>query len=79
MTKQVVHKPLTLTLSPQAGRGDAIAAARSGISAVAGRCDVAALPFSPPAGRRSRQGDEGQTASLTNSSFKQEAHHAPRS
>ncbi|PYB74006.1 hypothetical protein DMY87_09840 [Rhizobium wuzhouense] len=80
MTIQVAHKPLTLTLSPQAGRGDAIAAAaRSGISVVAGRCDVAALPFSPLAGRRSRQGDEGQTASLTNSSFKQEALHAPRS
>ncbi|PDT45921.1 hypothetical protein CO661_21205 [Sinorhizobium fredii] len=37
--------PLTLTLSPRAGRGD---------------CDVATCPFSPPAGRRWRQPDEGR-------------------
>jgi assimilatory nitrate reductase catalytic subunit/cobaltochelatase CobN len=37
--------PLTLTLSPQAGRGD-----RKGT----------AYPFSPPAGRRWRQPDEGR-------------------
>ncbi|RVL65280.1 hypothetical protein CN137_08490 [Sinorhizobium meliloti] len=36
--------PLTLTLSPHAGRGDFVSAAD---------------PFSPLAGRRSRQGDEG--------------------
>jgi hypothetical protein len=79
MSTFFAHIPLTLTLSPQAGRGDAIAAVRSCISAVVGRSDVAALPFAPLAGRRSRQGDEGQQTSPRNSSFKQEAIHAPRS
>jgi len=79
MMRYVTLSPLTLTLTPHAGRGDAIAAALSCIAAVAGRRGDAALPFAPPAGRRSRQGDEGQTTPLTNLSFKQEAHHAPRS
>ncbi|RVN52460.1 hypothetical protein CN090_14625 [Sinorhizobium meliloti] len=50
------RKPLTLTLSPQAGRGDSPCAA----AAVAQ--DGAAYPFSPRAGRRWRQPDEGRTA-----------------
>ncbi|THK38775.1 hypothetical protein EHS39_07025 [Ensifer sp. MPMI2T] len=41
--------PLILTLSPPAGRGDFGSAAR---------------PFSPPAGRRSRQRDEGPNPQL---------------
>ncbi|NYJ14227.1 hypothetical protein GGI64_005319 [Rhizobium leguminosarum] len=45
--------PLTLTLSPQAGRGD--------VPNVALRLTEAVrhIPFSPPAGRRWRQPDEG--------------------
>lgn len=42
--------PLTLTVSPQAGRGD---------------WDGAAYPFSPRAGRRWRQPDEGQMPAST--------------
>ncbi|RMC66103.1 hypothetical protein CN128_02845 [Sinorhizobium meliloti] len=42
--------PLTLTLSPQAGRGD---------------WSGAAYPFSPQAGRRCRQADEGQRKRTT--------------
>lgn len=68
-----------LTLSPHAGRGDAIAVALSCIAAVAGRRGDAALPFAPPAGEKVPTGDEGQTTPFTNLSFKQEAYHAPRS
>ena len=50
--------PLTLTLSPQAGRGDVPSAS----PASAG--DGAAYPFSPRAGRRWRQ-DEGQMPAST--------------
>ncbi|RVK32903.1 hypothetical protein CN161_18665 [Sinorhizobium meliloti] len=45
--------PLTLALSPRAGRGDALCA----VAAV--EQNGAAYPFSPPAGRRCRQPDEG--------------------
>ena len=46
--------PLTLALSPHAGRGDEAHA----VSEVKG--EGAACPFSPLAGRRWRQPDEGQ-------------------
>ncbi|THV16666.1 hypothetical protein E9677_01265 [Rhizobium rhizophilum] len=47
--------PLTLTLSPQAGRGD-VPQART----ASGR-NAAVFAFSPLAGRRCRQADEGQS------------------
>ncbi|OAP39114.1 hypothetical protein AU381_08405 [Sinorhizobium glycinis] len=46
--------PLTLALSPLAGRGD------TPLAVAAVEQDGAAYPFSPPAGRRWRQPDEGQ-------------------
>jgi len=47
-----------LTLSPQAGRGDE----RGAAACPSSEKDegAAAYPFSPPAGRRCRQADEGQ-------------------
>ena len=52
----IAHRnlPLTLTLSPLTGRGDEAHVAFE----VSG--NVAASPFSPPAGRRWRQPDEGR-------------------
>ncbi|QEE46744.1 hypothetical protein FVA81_19995 [Rhizobium sp. WL3] len=49
-----VALPLTLALSPQAGRGDVPQAPKA-----LGR-NAAAFVFSPLAGRRCRQADEGQ-------------------
>ncbi|RVN86239.1 hypothetical protein CN105_20140, partial [Sinorhizobium meliloti] len=48
--------PLTLTLSPHAGRGDVPhdTPVKTVVAA------LAAGPFSPPAGRRCRQADEGR-------------------
>ncbi|PST27375.1 hypothetical protein C7U60_02960 [Mesorhizobium plurifarium] len=48
--------PLTLTLSPHAGRGDVPRDTQVKTVAAA----LAAGPFSPPAGRRCRQADEGR-------------------
>ncbi|PND21329.1 hypothetical protein CN934_13040 [Ensifer sp. MMN_5] len=47
--------PLTLTLSPRAGRGDVATETPAVMVANA----ATASPFSPPAGRRCRQADEG--------------------
>ncbi|RDL49841.1 hypothetical protein BLJAPNOD_00950 [Ensifer sp. M14] len=49
-----LNLPLTLTLSPLAGRGDEAHL----VSEARGK--GAAFPFSPPAGRRWRQPDEGR-------------------
>ena len=59
--------PLTLTLSPQAGRGDGHGGAPR--------------PFSPFTGRRCRQADEGRALPLLALSMNLpalEARHAPR-
>ena len=50
MSKGLLRLPLTLTLSPLAGRGDAAGSGAAG----------AAWSFSPQAGKRWRQPDEGQ-------------------
>ena len=52
----VAHRnlPLTLTLSPHAGRGDEVHAVFET------RRGGTAYPFSPPAGRRWRRPDEGR-------------------
>ncbi len=49
-----LNLPLTLILSPLAGRGDEVHL----VSEARGK--GAAFPFSPPAGRRWRQPDEGR-------------------
>ncbi|ATN33467.1 hypothetical protein ACO34A_06560 [Rhizobium sp. ACO-34A] len=67
--------PLTLTLSPQAGRGDA---GRKGIVHPQRRKEAKrsrARSFSPLAGRRWRQPDEGQKVNFGEHHAKRRFHH----